>query len=158
MSKILCVISLVKNGLRLNGILRSQTTRDQWKATVPLAVFFTVAGLVVPEWSDPAAAASIASVLVPVMMRALMWRKKTASPIVLPDVNIVRARRATDTTWQSCIGTLYDAREEGYDIATAADGTEWDIAAGEPTGSVYRLPEPAPPGMKHLEELKDDKE
>ena len=133
------MISLVKNVLRLNGILQSQTTRDQWKATVPLAVFFTVAGLVVPEWSDPATAASIASVLVPVMMRALMWRNNTPSLIVLPDVSIVRARRITENTWSPCVGTLYDAREEGYDLAMTYDGIEWDIATGEPTGAVYGL-------------------
>lgn len=37
------------------------------------------------------------------------------------------------------MGTLYDAREEGYDLAMTYDGIEWDIATGEPTGAVYGL-------------------
>lgn len=150
MGKILMLIGLVKKVLKLNGILESQTTKDQAKIAFPLAVLFLLLGFIVPEWSDPAIAGAAALTFAPAIARFLLWRSPAAvdgAVIKLPDVEIFRAKRAGDLAWYECVGTLYDAREEGYDIATDPDGREWDVNTGEPTGITYRLPNPAPEGM-----------
>lgn len=159
MSKLLMLMSLVKKVLKLNGILESQTTKDQAKIAFPLAILFLLFGFVIPEWGDPAMAGAAAVAFAPAIARFLLWRKGEDSDevsIKLPDVEIFRAKHAGDIAWYTCIGTLYDAREEGYDLATDTNGREWDVHTGEPTGITYRLPNPAPAGMvtEFIEKLK----
>lgn len=149
LKRVLCFVSFVKKVSRLNGILKSQTTRDQAKVVFPLAVLFLFLGIIIPEWSDPAMAAAAAAALSPAIARITLWKRVQSPDFVatLPDVEIFRARHTNDLAWYSCGGTLYDAREEGYDVATDIEGREWDIHTGEPTGVTYRLPDPAPEGM-----------
>ena len=149
MGNILLLIGFVKKVLRLNGILKSQTTRDQAKIAFPLAVIFLLLGFIVPEWADPAMAAAAAVTLSPAIARFLLWKKPEETEpeeIKLPDVYIFRAKHVNDKAWFQCDGTLYDARAEGYDIATDKEGREWDVHTGEPTGITYHIPNPAPAG------------
>ena len=141
---------------KLHGILSSDTTMAQYKVALPLAVLFLAAGFIVPDYADPAAAATAAVAIAPLIARAVLWRKKE---IELPEIFVVKARKKTESLWHELSGTLYDAHAEGWDYAVDIDGNEWDCNTGEATGKVLRLPKPAPEGMVRdfVDKLKSEK-
>ena len=150
------MIHFLMNIFKLHGILSSGTTKAQYKVALPLAVLFLAAGFVVPDYADPAAAATAAVALAPLVARALLWRKKE---IEIPEVFVLKARKKTESLWHELKGTLYDAQAEGWDYAIDSDGNEWNCQTGEPTGKVIRLPNPAPDGVvrEFVEKLKNEK-
>jgi len=150
------MIQFFLNIFRLHGVLESQTTKAQYKIALPLAVIFLAAGFLIPDYADPASAATAAVAIAPLIARALLWRKKKSD---LPEVYIVKARKKTESVWHTLTGTLFDAQAEGWDYAIDIDGNEWNCQTGEPTGKVIRLPNPAPDGVvrEFVEKLKNEK-
>ena len=150
------MIQFLMSIFKLHGILSSDTTMAQYKVALPLAVLFLAAGFIVPDYADPAAAATAAVAIAPLIARAVLWRKKE---IELPEIFVVKARKKTESLWHELSGTLYDAHAEGWDYAVDIDGNEWDCNTGEATGKVLRLPKPAPEGMVRdfVDKLKSEK-
>lgn len=69
-------VKVIRKMLKLEGILQSTTTLSQFQVTLPLAILFTLLGLVIPEWSEPASASSVITALAPLISRCLLWKKK----------------------------------------------------------------------------------
>lgn len=160
LSIIKCILVFIKKVTRLNGIFQSNTTASQYKVALPLSILFAVLSFVIPEYAEPQMAAAIMTVIAPIIARIALWRDNSHAPVDLPDVMIVKAQRAKETVWRELHGTLLDAREEGYSLASTDDGTVYDVATGKPNGVKLRVPNPAPDGMvkDFVDKLKQNKE
>lgn len=154
------LIGFIKKVTRLQGVLQSETTLDQYKVAMPLAVLFAVIGFVIPEYAEPQMVAAIASIFAPLIVRVALWRDKQTPAIQLPDIMVIGAQKASETIWHELNGTLMDARAEGYDLAKDVDGIIYDCHTGEPTGARVRRPNPAPEGMvkDFIDKLKKEKD
>lgn len=157
------LVAIWRGAENLKGMTKSHTTKVQGIVLSILALAVSALGFFLPEFASAdvqqAVFLCLVAVVGTIISRMAGYRAKTAiedQVLEVPPVPTRGPRPATatiwlcrvntllegDSSWKPFIGTVLEAKMQGYLLGVDELGNVWDITDGTKTGDTVRLNEP----------------
>lgn len=149
------LVALWRKAENLKGATKSHTTKVQGIVLSILALAVSALGFFLPEFASAdvqqAVFLCLVAVVGTIISRIAGYRAKTAiedQVLEVPPATAtiwlckVNTLLEGDSSWRPFIGTVLDAKMQGYLLGVDELGNVWDITDGTKTGDTVRLNEP----------------